>query len=645
MTSGSTPHSYKSIAYRPDIDGLRAVAVLSVLAYHAGFAFFEGGFAGVDVFFVISGYLIARIIARDLANGSFSVLAFYERRIRRIFPAMFAMLLAVSICAWYLLYPSVLIAFERSLLAALFSGSNILFWHETGYFDSQRFSKPLLHTWSLAVEEQFYLLFPPFLLLLWRTSIRPRKVVIFAITALSFAAAMFFALTNPSAAFFLTPFRAWELLLGAILSQHSLPPLRSALQRQIASITGLSLILVTVFCYRESMLFPGLATLPACVGAALVIAAGESGSSIVGQALSWKPVVFTGLISYSLYLWHWPVMAFQNTNWLFVPYAYRNWHITKIVTILISLVLAVLSWAFLERPFRERKISRSRQSIFITAGTGITMLSVAAICLIAFHGAPKRFPPDELQIASYLDESIRVPWRMDVCFISPTNSFSDFRPDICLAQHPGKKSLLLIGDSHAASLYPGLVNVFPDYDIMQANFAGCFALLHEPPSQPRGCRKLFDFIFGDFLTHHHVDALILAGRWSPADFHALGETVAWAQRQGIQVILVGRTLEFDAPLPRLLASSRHQGASSDFAMPSSIHEQADEDQVLADLSRNQWHVPYVSFFESLCHPDCPVYAAPLVPMTFDSQHLTLEGSKLFAGAIRDKIESLGQTSR
>jgi peptidoglycan/LPS O-acetylase OafA/YrhL len=632
-----SPSGHPSLKYRPDIDGLRAVAILAVIAFHLDYGFFSGGYIGVDVFFVISGYLISNLIMRDIADGSFSLLAFYERRVRRIFPALFAMLFVVSIVAWWLLLPGQLVTFEQSLLAAIFSASNFFFWHRAGYFDLGQSYKPLLQTWTLAVEEQFYLLFPPFLLLLKGGSPRRTKLAIVIVTMASFTASLFVVARNLPAAFFFAPLRAWELLLGAILSQRYLPALRSALARHTASIVGLLLVLLPTHYYHPYTPFPGLAALPPCLGAVFIIAAGETGTSIVGRVLSWRPIVFVGLISYSLYLWHWPVIVFQATSHLLVPRAYAGKHITVLILFTVSLVLAVLSWVFVERPFRSRTVCRSRRSIFLTAGFTAAGLSAVAIAIIFLHGFPARYPPAIVKIASYHDEPIQVPWRMDVCLIG---SLAEYRQDVCLAQHPAKKSLLLVGDSHAAALYPGLVAALPGYDVLQANFAGCPALLHEPPSRSNNCRQFFHFIFEDFLSRHHVDTLVLAGRWVPADFDALGETVDWTHRRGIQTVVVGNTLEFDAPLPLLLVDALRNGTPENLALPSSANLQARKDAELEDLARNRWHVPYVSFFEEFCHPDCPLYAAPQVPLTFDSQHLTLAGSAMVAEAVRARVQSL-----
>jgi peptidoglycan/LPS O-acetylase OafA/YrhL len=627
--------------YRPDIDGLRAVAVLAVLAFHARLPFVTGGFIGVDVFFVISGYLISAIIMREIAQDRFSVLAFYERRIRRIFPAMLAMFLVVTLVAAYLLLPFEVVTYAQSLLAALFSGSNFLFWHQVGYFDASSAYKPLLHTWSLAVEEQFYIFFPPFLLLLKKFWPRRTKAAILTVTAFSFAASIVVVAHDTSAGFYFAPLRAWELLFGTILSQHYLPPLRRAFERHLASVAGLAMILLPVYFYQETTPFPGLAALPPCLGAALIIAAGETGPSIVGRVLSWRPVVFVGLISYSLYLWHWPVIVFQTTDYLFVPARYAGKHLVGPAIILVSFALAILSWAFIEKPFRSGRLRSGRTTLFLATGGAVAVLSAMALGLILLHGLPSRYPPDARQVAAYL--GTHNPGRNEVCFITPASSFKDYAQDVCLAQHPGRKSILLIGDSYAASLYRAFTVAFPDRDILQANASACRALLHEPEHKSRDCKDMFNFIFGDFLVHHHVDTIVLAGSWRSDDLAPLGETLAWTTQRGLTVVVAGPNAGTDAPLPRILATELREG------LPDNAAGHADPsamaiDSEMAERDREQWHVPYVSFFDAFCKPDCPVYAAPLVPMNLDGGHLTYPASVEYVDVISSRIRALEGTA-
>ena len=300
--------------YRPDIDGLRAVAVVPVVLYHAGVPALTGGFVGVDVFFVISGYLITGIVAAGIAAGSFSIVEFYERRARRILPALFVVLAASVAAGWWLLLPEPLERFAKSLLAATLFGSNFWFLDSArDYFAPGSDFAPLLHTWSLAVEEQFYLFFPPLLWAVarWR---RGREVRLVAWLSLaSFLGAVVVVAVDPPLAFYLAPLRIWELGLGALLALRPVPRLAARWQREGLGALGLAGIAVAVFGYDDLTPFPGFAALAPCLGALAIIAVG-SGGSVVNRALAIRPVVFVGLISYSLYLWHWPILAFLRVR-------------------------------------------------------------------------------------------------------------------------------------------------------------------------------------------------------------------------------------------------------------------------------------------------------------------------------------------
>jgi peptidoglycan/LPS O-acetylase OafA/YrhL len=302
------------LKYRPDIDGLRAVAVILVVMYHLGVGFTKGGFIGVDVFFVISGYLITGIIASEVGSGTYSLLGFYERRVRRLFPALFGVLLFSSCLAYILLFPPELEYFGETLIATTTFLANILFYSGDGYFAGTRDTIPLLHTWSLAVEEQFYLLYPLVLAPLLRRDKGTLCWPIFSLTLLlSFALSLFLVKYDQSAAFYLLPPRAWELLLGCLLALGAIPELRNEKYRQLASIAGLLAILIAAGKIRGTT-FPGWAALVPCVGAAMVIHSGVKGDTIVYRVLSSRYAVFIGLISYSLYLWHWPIIAFYKAQ-------------------------------------------------------------------------------------------------------------------------------------------------------------------------------------------------------------------------------------------------------------------------------------------------------------------------------------------
>ncbi|MEO1020870.1 MAG: acyltransferase, partial [Pseudomonadota bacterium] len=327
--------------YRPDIDGLRALAVLAVVFYHAGFDIVGGGFVGVDVFFVISGYLITSIIMKDIQSADgFSIAKFYERRARRIFPALFAVIFASSIAAFFILTPLELDRFARSAIAATLFVSNIFFRYQTGYFAGDADEQPLLHTWSLAVEEQFYIFFPLFLMFVHRFLPRRISLLVLLVAIVSLAMALVGIRFSTAAAFYLAPPRAWELMLGALLALGAVPTLRWRLGRELVAIVGLAAIAWSVTRFDEATIFPGFAALLPTFGTAALIWAGMGpGTSLVNRLLSQKPLVFVGLISYSLYLWHWPLIVFHEFS-----VAHRPSPRELLVILAISFVLAIISW-------------------------------------------------------------------------------------------------------------------------------------------------------------------------------------------------------------------------------------------------------------------------------------------------------------
>ena len=298
--------------YRPDIDGLRAIAVLAVVLYHANIQPFGGGYVGVDVFFVISGYLITSLIHEHCRTGQFSIVQFYERRVRRIFPALFATVAFCFLVGCLLMMPLDYKQFGYSAVANALFASNLLFWLKTGYFDTDAEVKPLLHTWSLGVEEQFYILFPCLLLLLykfWRNGVA-------SILSLLLIASLFLSVwqvyDQPTSAFYLPLGRAWELLVGALLalSRDRLP--HRVFFDGVLGLLGMALIFGSIFSLTADTPFPGLAALPACLGTAAIIYSGEQSKHFVPRLLSLRIVVLLGIISYSLYLWHWPLLVFAK---------------------------------------------------------------------------------------------------------------------------------------------------------------------------------------------------------------------------------------------------------------------------------------------------------------------------------------------
>jgi peptidoglycan/LPS O-acetylase OafA/YrhL len=427
------------IRYRPDIDGLRAIAVVAVVLFHAELVSFPAGFMGVDVFFVISGYLITGILMKDT-----SIIRFYQRRARRILPALFAMLAAVVIAGLVLFLPHDLSTAARTVAATLIFISNIAFWRMANYFAHETQVWPLLHTWSLGVEEQFYIFFP---LLVRFVPLRGRAfaAMIFALGLISFAAAVWFvAHRNGTPAFYLMPFRAWELLVGSLLATGVIPPLSRWWARSIAGVVGLAAILLPMFTTWLVLPFPGLGALGPVLGAAALIWAGSGGKHLVSPLLSAKPVIFVGLISYSLYLWHWPILAFAR-YWAIEPLT----PFQAIGAVALSFVCATLSWRFVERPFRRSSVS-DRTIWLFSAGGGAFLFAVAAV-LVATHGLPRRFPAAVVK----LNDASDATWKC------PLSSFVLFGNGLaCPVNLPTRKAadadVILWGDSHAQMYAPAL---------------------------------------------------------------------------------------------------------------------------------------------------------------------------------------------
>lgn len=454
---GSVPPLIGNFRYRPEIDGLRAVAVLAVVLFHGGLGF-QGGYVGVDVFFVISGYLITSLILNDLQQGRFTLAAFWERRARRIIPALAATVLATLIGGWFLMLPRDFAALGKSAACQSAFAANIYFWKTTlsGYFAGATDEMPLLHTWSLAVEEQFYLIYPLILTLLFRFHGLPTRRALFSFFSAAIIVSIFVSLYGVAhfrvAAFYLLPTRAWELLLGAglaILPDSGLPI--NPLVREIASYLGLAGVVLPCFLYNGNTPFPGLAAMPPCVGACLIVwgthrVAHDARPSSLGNLLAWRPMVFIGLISYSLYLWHWPLFAFSKYHFAGEQLAVGY----RVGMVSLGLVLACLSWHFIETPFRRKTFCGSKKSIFRFAVSTLAITFIFGVGIVAFHGLPQRLP-DALRasLAANPEDDYLFANEMELCDIA------EGKLTPVGARDPELPVQVLVwGDSHAMAALP-----------------------------------------------------------------------------------------------------------------------------------------------------------------------------------------------
>ena len=354
-------------SYRPDIDGLRAISLLVVVFFHSYVDLFSGGFVGVDVFFVISGYLITKIIFREIRDGTFSLIDFYDRRLRRIIPPLFFMSLTFTIAGLFIFLPDDLSNFGLALAAMSVFISNILFAHQESYFSSS--NNFFLHSWSICLEEQFYFLFPLLLIITrnWKTS-RVATFLIFTIIA-SLALAEVMIDNSPWRAFYMLPTRTWEFAIGAILAIGIFPKIKSAWLRNAGILVGLLMIIGASIYFDSTWRFPGMFALFPCIGAALIIHGGNGGG-LTGLLLGSRPLVFLGRISYSVYLWHWPMMV--SLSYLA---DHRLSFFARLSVVFASILIGALSWRYIELPFRSRRIIPDPKKLLIIAASGLAMLT------------------------------------------------------------------------------------------------------------------------------------------------------------------------------------------------------------------------------------------------------------------------------
>jgi peptidoglycan/LPS O-acetylase OafA/YrhL len=606
--------------YRADIDGLRALAVIPVLLYHAGVPGFPGGFVGVDIFFVISGYLICGMIDGDLRDGSFSLSNFYKRRMLRILPALFVMFLGTSVLAYLYCLPVELEDYSKSLASAVGSVSNVYFAATAGYFDAPAETKPLLHTWSLGVEEQFYLVVPLSMLFAYRFAPKRARLMFAAAAALSFAAAFAVSYRNTTFAFYLTPFRAWELALGALLSIKFISAPATERRKNACGAVGMLLLCGAIFLGSSSaplLLMTSLAS----IGATLVIASSEGEVSTVGRLLSLRPVVFIGLISYSLYLWHGPLIVFQRTDGLL---AGSSGAMTKLALIAGSIAIAWLSWKFVEMPFRRKAKDTSTGMVFGVASA--TMTSVAALCglVLVAGGAPFRFPERVVAIASYLAYDPSEAFRSGHCYLATNRQQLDV--ETCMKLDGKRPNYLLVGDSHAAHLWFGLSTAMPELNLMQATASACRPAIERVSLlDSRACPKLMRFVFNDFLVNHRVDKVLLAASWKDEDIPALSDTLETLMSRGLDVVVVGPIVEYDGALPRLLADEILRNSPS-IASARRTRGIAARDRLLRRMVTTKG-ATYLSVYDSVCRDGhCDEFAEGDIPLQFDAGHLTAEGS-------------------
>ena len=435
---------------------------------------------------------------------------------------------------------------------------------------------------------------------------------------------------------------------GTFLSLSMLPRVESAYLRNLATLTGIGMIAFSVVSYSQTNSLPWVSALAPCVGSALIIWAGEGGSSLIGKVLSWRPFVFVGLISYSLYLWHWPVIVLRKMGVIVGMGAIGSQHriallsphrFDILVEVGLSFVLAVASWMLVERPFRGGRLRLTGRPLFAAAGaTMLLLLSFCGLTVFA-RGIPSRFPSNAIQVASGVDgdEEFRL-MRTGTCFITTDYHFEQYDFDTCLRQDGGKKNYLLLGDSHSAMLWHALSSSLQDANVMQASTAACEPSLHPPASGD--CRKMMEYIFEEYLPTHPVQGIFVAGRWEEKDMQGLTALIAWAHQHQVPVTVFGPVPEYDGPLPRLLVYSVAWNEPN-LASEHLVGSLASLDAEMQRMAANTWHVRYISLYREICGAEsCAEYAdvAHKVSLMSDTNHLSQPGADLVVQSLVAKGE-------
>lgn len=643
----------RTIPYRRDVDGLRAVAVLMVLVFHFQLSpYGEGGFLGVDIFFVISGYLITSIILKQLNEDTFLFGNFYVKRILRLAPVLFAVLLVAMVGGAFLYLPFQFTELAKQVVATQLYSSNVYFWQNINYFELQADSVPLLHTWSLAVEEQFYLVFPVFIVALYRYA-RPYFWYLIAVSGLlSFALNILFLTSKPEATFYLVPTRGWEFLLGSIavlLTQYTHSINRTV--NEVLSLTGVTVILAGAFLYTKDISFPGYYALIPCVGTVLIILGGSNQQTLISQMLSKNAPVFIGRLSYSLYLVHWPIHIFA------IELLGENYSVPWRITMLaMSFVLSVLLLRYVEEPTRRGSPFKSNKQVYGYYAVGIVASIAVSFAVIASNGLPFRFSDSTLKMAAYSQDR---PPPMPHC--QPEGQPQYTADDFCLiGEATAEPRWLVFGDSHAWAAKEAF-----DRWLRAKGESGLFMFRHACPplkgiSIFRGngeCAKFNANVFEFVGNAPHLTEVVLISTWvygktgaitthpdiwlgKKASFElyssSFADTLDYLNEANKQVYVWGPLPGARASVPDALARANDRvKAQKDLTY--TLQEHLENHSYFYDvLEGNEQKIQQLfSPAEALCADTghCKVLVDG-VPVYYDSSHLTQSLSAYWAEVLR-----------
>jgi peptidoglycan/LPS O-acetylase OafA/YrhL len=652
MTIDAGMHAHEHLThpkYRADIDGLRAIAVLSVVGFHAFPNMIRGGFVGVDIFFVISGFLISTIIFSNLKSNSFSFIEFYGRRIKRIFPALLLMLTVSYVLGWFLLLPAEYGQLGKHIAGGAGFISNFLFWNESGYFDGAAESKPLLHLWSLGIEEQFYIVWPLLLWLAWRKESDLLKVtLVIAIVSFALNIAQSTVYFDSVAAFYSPQTRFWELLAGAILAhvkQQGVDSfarfgyvLRGRVEQapcgknpgdhgqgwcSLRSALGAGLIILGVLVISRESFIPGWWAVLPTLGAVLIISAGP-GAWLNRTVLSNRVLVWFGLISYPLYLWHWPLLSFARIAEGKLPSIE-----IRIAVVVISIALAWLTYRFVEKPLRSGKHSNGEAIVLLAL---MIAVGYAGYNCFKRDGLGFRFPAITRELLKY--KRVKFDgWGKASCSLSATQDYSAFENCLWRDEQDKKPLLLLWGDSNAEHLYAGYKSSFGgEYQIAMRAASLCPPVLNMEIGIRPHCRKINDYVL-ESIRRKRPDKIVLAAIWNEYDWRQLEGTIDQLRQIGITDIdLIGPVPRWTDNLPRLLFLKfrsdvfRRIPTRMEFGLRQDVLRL---DPVLSDFARRM-KIDYISPIRILCNEQGCITRLGETGDTltaYDHVHLTTMGSQ------------------
>lgn len=663
--------------YRRDIDGLRGIAVVLVVLFHAGFPGFSGGFIGVDVFFVISGFLITSIIVREIDEQRFSLIAFYERRARRILPALVAVVGCCVLLGWFVLMPSELKRLARSAIVSLIFASNFHFARKSGYFTPSAELEPLLHTWSVAVEEQFYLFFPLVLVALGALGQSHRALaVVIGMSAISLTGAFALIQDEPNLVFYLFVFRIWELGAGAVLALSAFSVPRQRLVRELFAVFALIGIILPATLFTSTEPFPGVAALSSAMGTTVLIWIGRTAGgskdagSLVNNLLSHRLLVGIGLISYSLYLWHWPIFSYLRIlmGMISLP------PLIATLGVAASFIAAWLSYRMIEQPFRKPPPGGMRRRPFVLAlVSAVAIVGTTATVMDLSKGLPRRFTPENLAIAAAGQD--RNSGARDCITLEPSGKLCSLGDSVGT---DGKADFLLWGNSHAAMLVPGLdpaarangqTGVFAGKD-------GCSPLLAVRKNEDKDCVLFNEKVWSWLERREDIDRVILAARWTlmvegsffggetgpkpqwhwignPAERPvndtsaalveaSLNDLTARIVASGRRVVLIGPVPEIGYNVPLVAARQNLLGWS--FHAPPTAAEFAARvartDRMMMRIAAKSPKIDYVRLSDLFCDTQvCRTRDADGIPLYFDDDHIT---STTAATLVRPRLAEIWQ---